>query len=403
MTKVRSVGDAAWLAGLVLVAGLAFATSPLDGGYWWSDAPRHALNGAFLLDAARAMPVGNPVDYAHDYYLHYPALTLPFYPPLVHAVLALAYGLFGVSPFVAQAVVALFHLGLLLAAYALARRWLARPYAFAAALVAGAGPELLMWSRQVMLDVPVYALIVAAALFFVRWLETDSRAALYTWVTFVVLAVYTKYNAGFILVPFGLALVAARGTTWMRDRRLWAVAAVAAVLLLPAAILLVKFGSANLKSVVGSQTTDLPRMSIEAWTFYLEALPNQLGWPALLLAPIGAALALRSGALTRPHWLLLASWWVVGYAMLSFIALREDRHSLITLLPLGILAMYTLQRFEVRVGRLAPVAAVAIAVATTAWGLFATPAPTVVGHAEAARVVAHRAAPGENILFSGLP
>ncbi len=401
MTTVRTYRDAGWLAGLLVVAGLAFATSPLDGGYWWSDAPRHALNGAFLLDAARAMPIGRAVEYAHDYYLRFPALTLPFYPPLVHLVMALAYAVFGVSPLVAQAVVAAFHLGLLVAAYALARRWLARPYAFAAALVAGAGPELLMWSRQVMLDVPVYALIVAATLWFVRWLETDSKAALYAWATFVVLAIYTKYNAGFILGPFALALVAARGTAWVRDRRLWAVAAAAAVLLVPAAMMLLEFGSANLTSVVGSQTTDLPRMSLRAWTFYLEALPNQLGWPALLLVPAGAALALRSGTVARPHWVLLASWWVLGYVMLSFIALREERHSLITLLPLGVAAMYALQRLEVRVGRLAPVAAVAIAVGTTAWGLFAVPAPTVVGHAEAARLVARRAAPGENILFSG--
>lgn len=383
------------------MAVLGLATSPLDGGFWWSDAPRHALNGAFILDLVRDLPLRHPVEYAQNYYLHYPALTVLFYPPLVHVVMAGAFAVFGVSPLVAQAVVAAFHLVLLVAAYGLGRRWLARPYAFGAALIAGAGPELLTWSRQVMLDVPVYALIVAAAYWFVRWLDRDRTAALAASAALVVMAVYTKYNAGFILLPFALAALSARGPAVWRDRRVWTIVAVVAIALVPAAVMLFEFGSANLMSVVGSQTTDLPRASLGAWTFYLRALPNQLGWPALILAPVGAVLAWRSRTLPRAHVLLLASWWLLGYAMLSFIALREDRHALITLLPLGLFAMYALQQAEPRAGRWLPGAAVLLAVGTTAWGLFAVPAPNVEGHAAAARLVAARATPGENILFSG--
>ena len=38
----HSSADAAALAALVVVALLGFATSPPDGGFWWTDAPRHA-------------------------------------------------------------------------------------------------------------------------------------------------------------------------------------------------------------------------------------------------------------------------------------------------------------------------------------------------------------------------
>lgn len=393
--------EAGWLAGLLLVAGLGLATSPLDGGFWWSDAPRHALNGAFILDTVRDLPLRHPVEYAHRYYLQFPALTVLFYPPLVHGVMAVAFALFGVSAFVAQAVVATFHLALLVAAYGVARRWLARPYAFAAALVGGAGPELLTWSRQVMLDVPVYALITAAAYWFLRWLDDDRPRALVAWVALVVLAVYTKYNAGFIVLPFALATLVARRAEVLRDRRVRTAAVAAAVALAPALLLLLRYGSANLTSVVGSQSTDLPRSSVDAWMFYLHALPNQLGWPALLLAPIGAVAAWRAKTMPRAQWLLLASWWGIGYVLLSCIALREERHSLITLLPLGVFAMYALQRAEPRLGRWTPTAAVALAAGTAAWGLFATPAPNVEGHAQAAQVVVSQARPGENVLFSG--
>lgn len=54
----------AFLAALVAVAIAIVLTSPLQGEYWWSDAPRHALNGAFILDLIRDRPFGNPVGYA---------------------------------------------------------------------------------------------------------------------------------------------------------------------------------------------------------------------------------------------------------------------------------------------------------------------------------------------------
>lgn len=393
--------DRVSLAGLCIVAGLSFATSPLDGGYWWSDGPRHALNGAFVLDFVRDMPMGDPIGYAYGYYLRYPALTVFFYPPLVHAVLALAFGVFGVSPLVAQAVVVGFHLALLVGVFTLARRWLKAPYAFGAALIAGAGPEALVWGRQVMLDVPAYALLVGASLCFLRWLDAERRTSPYGCAAFLVAAIYTKYNTGFILLPLAIALLAARGWAWTRDTQVWKAAAAAAVLLVPALVMLTRFGVANITSVIGSQSLDLPRASLGAWTFYLAALPHQLGWPALVLVPVGATLLLRSRAVARADRLLLASWWTIGYLMFSFIALREPRHSLITLVPMAVAAMYALQRFETRVGRLAQVAAVGLALGTTTWGLFLEPVPTVVGHADAARVVTEHARPEENILFSG--
>ncbi len=393
--------DRVFFAGLLLVAGLSFATSPLDGGYWWSDGPRHALNGAFILDFVRDLPIADPVGYAYGYYLRYPALTMFFYPPLVHAVLALAFSVFGVSALVAQAVVASFHLALLVGIFMLARRWLKAPYAFGAALIGGAGPEALVWGRQVMLDVPACALLVAACLCHLRWLDDERRSPPYGCAALLVAAIYTKYNAGFILLPLAVALVGARSWAWTRDPRVWKAVAAAAASLVPALVMLTRFGAANFTSVVGSQSLDLPRTSLDAWTFYLAALPHQLGWPALVLVPFGAVLLFRSHAVARADRLLLASWWMAGYLILSFIALREPRHSLITLVPLAVAAMYALERLETRMGRLAQVAAVGLALGTTAWGLFLEPAPTVVGHADAARVVTQLARPEENILFSG--
>src|SRR6478752_6610089 len=77
-------------------------TAPFAGDFWWSDAPRHALNGAFIMDFIRDFPVRHPAAWAMDYYIRYPSLTILFYPPLFYVFEAVFYALFGVSHAVAQ-------------------------------------------------------------------------------------------------------------------------------------------------------------------------------------------------------------------------------------------------------------------------------------------------------------
>ena len=96
---------AACAAGVfVLGSLLLFATTPHHGDFWWSDAPRHALNGVFVKDLIAAMPADPPA-WAMEYYVRYPALTILFYPPLFYLVSAPFYALFGVSHTTAIAVV----------------------------------------------------------------------------------------------------------------------------------------------------------------------------------------------------------------------------------------------------------------------------------------------------------
>jgi len=73
------------LGAVVLVL---FMTAPADGAFYWSDAPRHALNGVFVKDLFQAMPFENPKGFAYDYYVRYPALTILLYPPLFYFVSA---------------------------------------------------------------------------------------------------------------------------------------------------------------------------------------------------------------------------------------------------------------------------------------------------------------------------
>src|SRR5690606_30624614 len=81
--------EIALMIGVAVALGAAmYLTAPRHGEFWWSDAPRHALNGLFVKDLLRDLPLDRLQDYAIGYYLQYPALTILFYPPMLYAVLA---------------------------------------------------------------------------------------------------------------------------------------------------------------------------------------------------------------------------------------------------------------------------------------------------------------------------
>src|SRR5208282_5397024 len=87
---------------LTVAVFVLFKTSPTQGDFWWSDAPRHAMDGAFYYDMVRAMPVHHLKQWAINYYLQYPAVTVLTYPPLFAWVEAAFFTVFGVSHRTAQ-------------------------------------------------------------------------------------------------------------------------------------------------------------------------------------------------------------------------------------------------------------------------------------------------------------
>lgn len=383
---------------------LMFVTAPVAGDFSWSDAPRHALNGIFMKDFIAGLPLDNPRQYAINYYLRYPALTILFYPPLFSTVLAGSYALFGFSHAVAQATVTFFHVFLAIGVNLLARRWLSPVYAVAAALMLVAAPEIALWGRQVMLDIPAYAWLVFMALAFVRYLDDYRPRYLYLTVFLFLAALYTKQTPVFVAGALVFGVFAARGVSALRDRHIWIAALVFAVLAVPLTVLHLKFGQVNTASMMGSLRPDVSRASLEAWTYYATQLPGQLGWPTVLLAATylaGAALR-PSWRLPRSHMVFLLSWFLLGYAFFSFIMVHDPRLDLMALLPLPIFAAlaatHLLDPLRPRVG---PALVLAVGTSSLLWSVFAYPIQYVGGYAEAARFVMDRAPKNGAVLFSG--
>jgi 4-amino-4-deoxy-L-arabinose transferase-like glycosyltransferase len=386
---------------LVISVGALLATAPTNYDFANADAPRHALNGAFVLDAMRALPWRDPMGFAAEYYLRYPSLSIGFYPPLFYVIEAAIFAVAGVSHFAAQMTVALFTLLLAGAAYRLGRLCLPRWTALGAALLLLGAPETALWSRQVMLDVPVHAMLMIGVLCFARHLRNGERRDLWFAAMALVAALYIKFTVCFVAVPLAAALIAARGWRGLLERRfIFAVVAVT-VLALPALGLTFRFGMMNLENVAGHAAGD-PVDSFARWAFYLEQLPEQLGWLPTILAVPGTYFLWRRASGSNETWLavLLAVWVGFGFLFFSAIRVHERRHDLMILFPVILAATSTLTRaFEYRMAASGKSAVLVLGGGTLLWSL-ATPVPRLTGYAAIAENVAVVAPANAIVLFS---
>lgn len=406
--SARPAGLWPGLVALCLLAAAAalYATSPLDGAFWWSDAPRHGLNGIFLKDVLVHLPVSAPKRFAIDWYVQYPALTILFYPPLFYAVSAPAFLLFGESHAVAQAMVALHAFGLGLGMVALARLWLPPAAALAAALLLLALPEIGLWGRQVMLEIPALCWLVWAAAFAVGHARRGGTARLSLSAGCLAAALWTKLSMVFAAPALGLVLVAGRGVALLRDRRTWFVALGFAAALAPLVALTALFGQANVQSVVEIADTAASRRTLAGWLWYARGLPGMVGWPVLGLAAVGlaASLAGRVGTWARGERAMLLAWFVLCYLALSFVELKEARHGVILLVPVAIWAasgLVWLLGLAAPARRAAPALAALLAALALPASLLLKPVPRVDGYREAALRAAALAPPDSAVLFSG--
>jgi Dolichyl-phosphate-mannose-protein mannosyltransferase len=407
LLRGKAIGSASAVRGSAIVAAVLVAgclalllTAPVNGDFWWADAPRHALNGAFVRDFVAAHPINQPVQWAIDYYLRRPALTIMFYPPLFYAAEAITFALAGVSHFVAQFTVSLFALLLGVSSYILARTVLPRWSALGAALLVIGTPETAFWGRQVMLDVPAYALVAAGAACLAGYVTEARPVTIYAAALFVLAAIYTKYNAGFIAPALAVGFVVAKGRAVLRDRHVWIAAGITVIGVLPAIAILLRFGAQNLASMSGLQGT-LPLDSLACWLFYLQTLPAQIGWLTTVLATGGVVLIMKRAGSGKDRWAyaLLLAWLAVGYLFFSLISLKEPRDTVMVLLPLAIAAPLFL--LVVLPRKLGEPAGLALGIGTLLYTLIFCPVPRVAGYQDIAIYLAKTVPHDGVVLYSG--
>jgi Dolichyl-phosphate-mannose-protein mannosyltransferase len=389
--------------GMLLLAVLAlFLTAPRQDNFWWTDTPAHAMNGALIRDYLLNSQFTSPIKFATNYYLHYPALTIGLYPPVFYLVEAAVYLVVGVSHFAAQLTVTLFTAILAYSLYRMFRTAFSPPAAGGAALFVLSTPVILLWSRQIMLDVPSLALLVAATAVFLRFLEEGSARWLYASVLLLCVAVYTKQFAVFAVVPFAVSLIFERGWAVLRQRSTWCAAALGFTLLFLLAAFTWVFAPHNFEGAAGIGLESKPSSAVSLLLWYARELPEITG-PVPILASLGYfALLIWKGwdsPQERRLAVLMIAWFVAGYLFLSAIVLREERYGMLLAVPLAMFTMALIVRLLPRAwagGSALVIGTVAFVVA-----LAINPAPRISGYDAVAEFLIDHADKDSVVLFHG--
>src|ERR1700722_2880484 len=139
---------------LAAAAVLTFVTAARDEDFWWGDGASFALNGELVRDYLASGFRLDPMSFALEWFHHYPALTISLYPPIFPLAEAAVFGIFGFSHASAQATVTLFVVMAAYGIYRLSRTSVGILPATAAGVMLLATPEVLRWSREIVMDVP---------------------------------------------------------------------------------------------------------------------------------------------------------------------------------------------------------------------------------------------------------
>jgi Dolichyl-phosphate-mannose-protein mannosyltransferase len=336
-TPSRAPTRSAILLLIVLILVAAVAIHGIRKGEFnlITDETIHAVTGLYVADFLRDLPLAHPVQYTFRYYAQYPALGLFHWPPFFYLVEAIMFLLLGPSVVAARLTVLAFSL---LGFYFWFKLVNELHNEWAAALSTGVLaflPFLFPYEKAVMLEIPSLALCIAATYFWIRYLNTGIRRLLYGFTLFASLALLTKYQAIYLPVFCLLTVLALRKWSLLFNRT--AVWAFGIILLLTAPYYLLALkihGQVLLILARVSLAENVPMAGgrhVDPYNYYWGKLPEQLGWPLLLLSVAGVA--------TSRWWdkkestVVMLLWVAACYLGLSFLGAVEPRYMIYWLPP----------------------------------------------------------------------
>lgn len=295
------------------------------------DESQHAATGLFVASLLKDIP-RHPVAYTYRYYAQYPALSgVIHWPPLFYLWEGLMFLALGPSVVTARLAILLFALLGLIYWFRFTSELLNDWGAALSTLVVALLPTVLLFEKAVMLEIPCLSLCIAALYYWYQYLVSERVRELYRFALFFSAAMLTKQNAVFLPVVCLLSVAALKRWWLLFDRRVLGPAALITALIAPFyTVVYVVHWKAIAMDLMGRNAAIAQRGSVlvhylHAGLFYFRALPEQFGWPLLIMALAGV-LTWRIWSRREDMVLMLA--WIVGcYLTFTLISHKEARYA----------------------------------------------------------------------------
>lgn len=369
------------------------------GDFWFSDEANHAMDGVFIYDIFRDMPISHLYDYCVQYYGRYPAVTLGYYPPFFPFIEALFFGMFGVSVTTARVAVVFMFLLAGIFWYRLISKIYNTKIGFYSTMLFITTPFVVKWSRAVMLEIPVLAMIILSCYLFYNFVELNKRKYAIYFAIALSLSVWTKQTAVFMFPVFlSYILIRRKFSCLIQREALWGYVIIG-LLLVPLLAITIYFGDINLAQSIGN-LGPASRYSIENWTIlFSRNLRMHLTLPVLILGSVGIVITIIKKRAKATLFLLWILW---CYIVFSYIANKVPRYSFVWIPPFCLFATLVLANIKGRIKALEVSEILLVCLSVYQFTLaYRIRVPYISGYDKAAKYVVDRCKIGLPVLFDG--
>ena len=276
---------------ILLVASILLMRQIGDPSLHHSDSPHHRMDGIFILDFLREMPITKIYEFTVNYYIQYPALGIGYRPAFFPFVEAVFNGILGTNTWSSRLAILLFAVAGLSAWFKLIQRAFDAYTAFWASLLLVTTPFIVQWGWYTMAELPVLSLTMLTAYVFYRFTETKRSGYLYATAILLIFTVCTKQTAVFVALWFVLYVGFKRNIfNYMRRKDVLITIIIGVMLITPLAVITIWLGDHNIAQSLGSgKSASLAwRFSPDNLKVYLFVLAKKhLTFPALILSVVG--------------------------------------------------------------------------------------------------------------------
>ncbi|HXV27890.1 MAG TPA: glycosyltransferase family 39 protein [bacterium] len=368
----------------------------------YPDAERILMDGVFIMDFFRAMPLNRVYEFITGYYAQYPALSLGYRMPFFPMVEALFNAVFGVHIWSSRLAILTFAYAGAIAWYKLIERIFDKTTAFWSTLIVMTTPYVVQWGWYTMGELSFFAMCMVTAYFFYRYTENFQPKYLYFATVFLGLSVFTKQTALFMLLWFVPYLAVKAGLRdCLKRKEIWVSLALCLIIFAAFAVITLRLDDWNIMQSVGIKNKAYPawRLRWDNLQFYPAAIQkDHLTGPVLILGLLGLGASIYKKDSRIIFFLLLI---LSNYLFFTYLVAKEPRYAICWIPAFSLFAAlpahYLKKIKPLRTGVSAILAAVVLYQAGHA---YAMPPRFASGYHEAAEyVMRHRISP--MVFFDG--
>jgi 4-amino-4-deoxy-L-arabinose transferase-like glycosyltransferase len=329
-TLSKAEGAVAFGALLGFVVVLQFLAGAYASGFGaYPDEPAHLVTSLMVRDFIASLHFQHPWQFAQQYYLHYPKVTIGHWPPLFYAALGTWFLIAGASRISALIFIALAAASTATIIYSTGKRLIGRWAGILAAVLFVASPLVQASSARVMTEHLATLGMLISTLWFARFARTGRIRDGLAFGTISAAAILTHGDAWALgLVP---AVTVALTKRWYLLRRpgLWLAA-------VPVLVACVPWYVFTLHMQQGSWVGNVDSFWLQAIPAFSSSIRLALGLPVVVFALIGVwrtIIRFRPRAEVAPEWAALAGLAVATFTLHCMLPVGLDPRYMVSLLP----------------------------------------------------------------------